>query len=137
MVEARRAAQAAQHVLELAADHRRAAVIDQHDMVLLGAVAVLRPARAGRDRRIGREFLSGRRAGQEPQQGRRVLQGRHDLFDAGDDDMRLGQRLRQVAVALIGDDDAGAGLGDEKIRAGDADIGGEELRAQHGARLGA
>ena len=48
----------------------------------------------------------------------------------------LRQDLRQVAVALVGDDDRGAGLGDEEIRAGDADIGGEEALAQHGARLG-
>ena len=43
----------------------------------------------------------------------------------------LGQDLRQVAVALVGDDDRGAGLGDEEIRAGDADIGGKESLAQH------
>ena len=47
-----------------------------------------------------------------------------------------GKRLRQVAVALVGDDDRGAGLGDEKIRAGDADVGREEAVAQDHARLG-
>ncbi len=45
--------------------------------------------------------------------------------------MRLGQDLRQVAVALVGDDDRGAGLGDEKIRARDADIGGKKALAQN------
>ena len=50
--------------------------------------------------------------------------------------MHLRQRLGQVAVALVGDDDRGAGLGDEEVRAGDADIGGEEFLAQHAARLG-
>ena len=33
------------------------------------------------------------------------------------------QDLRQVAVALVGDDDRGAGLGDEEVGAGDADVG--------------
>ena len=41
-----------------------------------------------------------------------------------------GRRLRQIAIALIGDDDRSAGLGDEKIGAGDADVGGEEFFAQ-------
>src|SRR5216683_2053643 len=50
--------------------------------------------------------------------------------------MRLGQRLRQVAIALVGDDDGRAGLGDAEIGAGDADIGGEEFLVQHRARLG-
>ena len=46
------------------------------------------------------------------------------------------QRLGQVAVALVGDDDAAAGLGDQEVGAGDADIGGEEFLPQLGARLG-
>ena len=45
------------------------------------------------------------------------------------------QGLRQVAIALVGDDDAAAGLGDQEIGAGDADIGGEEAVAELGARL--
>ena len=42
----------------------------------------------------------------------------------------LRQDLRQVAVALVGDDDRGAGLGDQEVGAGDADVGGEEVLAQ-------
>src|SRR5712672_415051 len=49
--------------------------------------------------------------------------------------MGLRQRLGEVAVALVGDDDRAAGLGDQEIRARDADIGGEEFFAQHGARF--
>ena len=45
----------------------------------------------------------------------------------------FGQGLRQVAVALVGDDDRGAGLGDQEVRAGDADVGGEEA-ARAGSR---
>ena len=50
--------------------------------------------------------------------------------------MRLRQDLGEIAVALVGDDDRGAGLGDEEVRAGDAHIRREEALAQHGARLG-
>ncbi len=135
MVEAGGAAQAAEHVLELAAEQFGAAVVEQHDMILLGAVEVGRPARPGRDRRIGREFLPRCRARQESQQGRSVFQGRDDLFEAGHDDVDPRQGLRQVAVALIGDDDARAGFGNQEIGPGDADFGGKEVRAQDGARL--
>ncbi len=44
------------------------------------------------------------------------------LLDAGQHDMHPRQRLRQIAIALIGDDDAAAGLGDQEIRAGDPDV---------------
>src|SRR5262245_66351925 len=47
--------------------------------------------------------------------------------------MGPGQRLSEVAVALIGDDHRRAGLGNKKVRAGDADIGGEKLFAQYTA----
>ena len=43
--------------------------------------------------------------------------------------------LGEVAIALVGDDHAGAGLGDEEVAAGDADIRLEELLAQHRARF--
>ena len=42
----------------------------------------------------------------------------------------LGRVLREVAVALVGDDHRGAGLGDQEVRPGDADLGGEEFLAQ-------
>ena len=45
------------------------------------------------------------------------------------------QRLRQVAVTLVGDDDRRAGLGDEKVAAGDADLGAEVALPQPLARL--
>ena len=50
--------------------------------------------------------------------------------------MRAPQRLREIAVALVGDDDRRAGFRDQEIRAGDADIGRKKLFAQHGAGLG-
>ena len=40
------------------------------------------------------------------------------------------------ALPLVGDDDDRAGLGDEKVRAGDADVGLEVAPAQHRAALG-
>ena len=46
------------------------------------------------------------------------------------------QRLAEVAVALVGDDHRLAGLGDQHVGAGDADLGLEILLAQHAARFG-
>ena len=49
--------------------------------------------------------------------------------------MRARQGRREIAVALIGDDHRGAGLGNQQIGPGDADVGDEEFLAQDGARL--
>ena len=46
-----------------------------------------------------------------------------------------GSDMRQVGVALVGDDDGRAGLGDEEVGAGDADVGGKEFLAQDAARF--
>ncbi len=46
-----------------------------------------------------------------------------------------GKVWRQIAVALVGDDDAGTGLGNQEIGAGDADIGGKKPGSQQGAGL--
>ena len=48
----------------------------------------------------------------------------------------FGQDLGQIAVAFVGDDDRRSGFGDEEVRAGNADVGGEKLRPQHLARFG-
>ncbi len=45
------------------------------------------------------------------------------------------QGLGQIAVALVGDNDARAGFGDEEVGARDPDIGGQELRPQQCARF--
>ena len=129
MVHAGAATDAAQHVLEFAAEHRRAAVVEQNDVIFLGPIGIAGAARAGGERRIDRHVLPGRRAREHAQQLRGVVQRRHQLFQRGDDDMDLGQDLRKIAVALVGDDDGGPGLGDEEIGAGDADVRGEELIA--------
>ena len=52
MVHARAAADAAQHVLEARAEHGRAAVVEDDDVVLLGPVRVSRAARAGGERGV-------------------------------------------------------------------------------------
>ena len=49
--------------------------------------------------------------------------------------MHLRQRLREVPVALVGDDHRLAGLGDQHVGAGDPDLGLEILAPQLAARL--
>ena len=51
-------------------------------------------------------------------------------------DVDARQKLGEIAIAFIGDDDGAAGLGDQEIGAGDAHIGAQEFIAQHAARLG-
>ena len=136
MVHAGRTADATQHLLEIRAQHRRAAIVHQHHMVLVRPIQIALPPRPGGERRVDREILPGGRARQQPQQAGGILERRHDLLDARQHDMDARQRLGQVAVALVGDDHRAAGLRDQEIRPGDADIGGQELLPQLGPRLG-
>ena len=72
------------------AEHRRAAVVEQHDVVLLRPVEIVRPARAGREASC-RPIISWPVA--ERASTRRicadVLQRRHDLLDRGEHDVDL------------------------------------------------
>ena len=132
VVHAGGAADAAQHLAELGAEHVGAAVVEEDDVVLLRPVEVAGAARAGGEGGVDGEVLPGGAPREQAQQGGRVLQRRHHLLDGGQRDVDARQGLRQVAIALVGDDDAAAGLGDQEIGAGDADIGGEEAVAQLG-----
>ena len=135
VVHAGAAADAAQHLAELA---RPAAPTRPLSRMTIwqasGPSGSLGAPGAGRERRVGRDLLARGRARQQANERAHVLQGRHHLLDGGQHDVHLGQRLGEVAVALVGDDHRGAGLGDQEIGAGDADVGGEELlRAGSGA----
>ena len=132
MVHAGCATNTPQHFLKVGAHHRRPPIVDQHHMVFLRSIQIVRSARPGGKRRIDREILAGRRSRQHPQQRGRILQGRHAFLDTGEDDMDLGQRLRQIAIPLIGDDDAAAGLGDQEIRPGNPHVRRQEPRPQLG-----
>ena len=63
--------------------------------------------------------------------------GRHDLLQAHHGDQRLRQRQAHPAVALGLDHHDRPGVGDREVRAGDADLRGQELAPQvHPRRLG-
>ena len=104
-------------------------------MIFDGAVGVARAAAAGGEGGVVGKILPGGGARQHAQDRRRILQRRHQLLDRGQHDVDLWQCLRQVAIALVGDDDRSAGFGDEEVGAGDADIRREVLLPQHAARL--
>jgi len=135
MVHAGGAADAAQHLLELGAQHGGAAIVHQHHVIFLRPVQVAGAAGAGGEGGVDGKILPRRGTRQQAQQRTRILQGGHHFLDAGDGDVHARQGLRQVAIALIRHDDGGAGFRDQEIRPGDADIGGEEFFPQFRARL--
>jgi hypothetical protein len=93
------------------------------------------PARSGGERGVAGDLLTGGASCQQAQQGGGVFQVRHHLLDTGGDDVHPGQGVGEIPVALVGDDDVGAGLGDEEVGAGDAHVGVQVLLAQHLAGL--
>ena len=135
VVHAGPASDAAQHLLHVAAHEIGAAGVDQDEDHVLGAVAVLRPARTGEEAHVVGDRLAGRRSRQEPEQGREILQRREHLLDAGDAHVHARQRRHHAPVAFVRDDHARSGFGDQKVAARDAEIGREEMLPQHFARF--
>ena len=119
----------------MGADHGGAAVVHQDDVVFLGAVSVRGAAGAGGEGGVDRHVLAGGGAGEDAEQSEGVLDSGDDFLDAGDHDVHARQGLREIAVALVSDDDAAAGFGDEEVGAGDADVRGEEFFAEFAACL--
>src|SRR5262249_32476855 len=93
MIEARAAAYAAQHVLELGAKHIRAAVVEDDDVIFQRTVGIIGAPGTGREGRVVRQVLAGGRGGQHAQNGRRIFERGHDLLEPGDDAMGRGERL--------------------------------------------
>src|SRR5260370_31847340 len=58
VIHARRTPDTAQHILEFRADHSAAAIVEQNQVVLLGAIEIIRPAWPSRNRRVARAFLT-------------------------------------------------------------------------------
>ena len=110
-----------------------AAVVEEHQVHLLGAVPVAAPARAGDHVEVGRHRLPGGRAGEDGEQRRHVFQLLDHLLDAGDGDVHLGHGGAHAPVAFVLDEAQGAGLGHREVDARQADVGFLELLAQHPA----
>ena len=64
---------------------------------------------------------------QKTELGDGVLEGRDDLLDPGQDDVDRRDGRGHPAVALVGAEHHRSALGDQRVRAGHADPGGEEL----------
>ncbi len=103
----------------------------EHDVILVRPVRIVGAARAGRDGGVDRHLLAGRRARQHAQDLREIFQRRHQLFDRARSTIcTLGSVwVRSPLPSLVTMTDA-AGLGDQEIGAGDADIGRQETVAQ-------
>ena len=135
-VQARSAADAVEDLLELGAEHVRAAVVHEHDVHLGRAVRIVGAPRTGDDVGVDREGLAGATAGEDPQRHRQVGGSRHDPLDAHQGHVQARHRRRQPAVALVLDEAQAAALGDGEVHAADAHVGGEELGAQHASGEG-
>jgi hypothetical protein len=84
VVDAGGAADAAQHGLEIAAEQVDAAVVDEDEVEVLGAVGVARPLDAGEHGKVVGDGLPGGRARQDAHQRGEVLQRRNHLLHPGD-----------------------------------------------------
>ena len=100
-IETRAAADARERLpRDRVTEHRRAAVVEQHDVQLLGPLVFGPPLRTRKQRLVCRESLSGARARQELQEHVEVLEARYDLLDAHQRHVDARQARRQPDVAL-------------------------------------
>ena len=70
------------------------------------------------------------RAGQGGPKHRQVFHPRNHFFDSGDGDVNARKAGAEAAIALVRGESDHAGIGDQKIRAGDAHFGGEKSLPQ-------
>ena len=82
---------------------------------------------------VGGDRLAGRRTCQQAVKRWHMLQLLDDLFNTGYGDMNVRHGGAHAAVAFVLDQTQRAGFGNGKVDAGQADFGGHEFFAQHGA----
>ena len=89
MVHAGGAADAVEHLLEVRPEHRRAAIVDQHDVIGGRSIEIGRAAWAGGEGGVDRDILPGGAAGEQAQEGGAILKCGHDLFYRCKNDMDI------------------------------------------------
>ena len=124
---ARAAADAAQHVAELAFQKSGPSVVHQHQVEFLRPVQIAVAPRASGEGGVAGDFLSRCRSGKKTDDAQRIFHAGQHFFDGRQNYVHPGQGLGQIAVAFVGDDDDRPGFRDQHVGAGDADIGGKEL----------
>ena len=114
----------------LAAHNLRAAIVEQHQVELLGAVALARAGRAADDTGVDAELLAGGRAGQHLQHHAEIIHRLDDSLDAHHRHMDTRHAGGQAGVALILDDRDRAAGRHAKVHPADAHIGLQKALAQ-------
>ena len=132
-VQAGAAADAAKDVAAFGGEDIGAAVVDEDDVHLLGAVGLRRRFGAGDELGVNGELLCGGGAGEEVEEEAEVAVARDEFFDADECDVAFGGGEAEAGVALVGDEDEAAGFDGDEVAAGEADIGLEVFFAEEGA----
>ncbi len=135
VVHAGAAADAAQHLLEVAADQPRAPTVDQHHIHMLGTVLIAHAARPGQHGKIVRRRLASCRARQKTHGRRQIFQRGQHFLDAGHRHMDARHHRAHALVALVRNQHHRTRFRHHEVAAGHAHVGGHEVRTQHLARF--
>src|SRR5690606_13826035 len=109
----------------LAAEHAAAAVVDEHDVQLVGPVRLLAAPGAREDVRVDRQILARGAAGQYLEHRAERWHVGHDAFDAHHRDVHFRQCRHEPTVALVRADAEAAGCRHAEVHAADAEVGRE------------
>src|SRR5271165_2914988 len=131
-IQTRAAANAMQHFALLRISQQSAAtVVDQHHVEFLGPVRLARLPRTANQRAISRNSLPGAGSGQHRPQHGQIFEAWNDFLNPRNYNVNARHAGAEASVAFIGGDGDDAGGGDQKVRAGDAHLGGEKGLAQY------
>ena len=128
MIQARAAADAVQRLAFFRIGQQlRPAIVEQQQIEFVGTIDLVFAARSGKKRRVDRQRLAGGAAAQQIQKYRKILRAGNHLFEARDGDVNLRRRSAEPRVAFVLHHHDGARIGDQEIRAADADTRLEEF----------
>jgi hypothetical protein len=137
VIQARAAADAEQRLaLSGIGENLGAAVVEKDDIKFVGPVRFSGLACSSETGCVDRQRLTGSAASQKFQENGQILRAGNQLLNAGEGDVNAGRGTGQPGVALIFHQHDGAGIGNQKIRAGNADTGRQKFFAQRRARHG-
>src|SRR5581483_9271602 len=121
---------AVEHRAVLGRKQGRTAVVEDHDVELLGPVRLVAAARAVYHIDVGGDALPRRARSEERQEHGELAKGRDDPLHAHHRDVHAGERRGHPPVPLVRDDHERTGRGDAEVHAGDADVGPQESLAE-------
>ena len=130
MIQARAATDAIERLALVAiGQNLGAAVVEEHNVKLVGAVNLVCAPGSGKKGSVDGEALPGGTAAQQLEKYGQILRARNQFLDPGHSDVNFGRGSGQPRVALVLHNHNRTRIGNQKVCAADSDVRRQELLA--------